>query len=32
MYETMNFLDGRWAFIFDMDGLMLDTEHTTNQA
>ncbi len=28
----MNYLDGRWAFIFDMDGLMLDTEHRMNQA
>jgi HAD superfamily hydrolase (TIGR01509 family) len=32
MDKTMNYLDGSWAFIFDMDGLMLDTEHTTNQA
>ena len=28
----MNYLDGRWAFIFDMDGLMLDSERITNQA
>jgi HAD superfamily hydrolase (TIGR01509 family) len=32
MDGTMNYLDGSWAFIFDMDGLMLDTEHRTNQA
>jgi HAD superfamily hydrolase (TIGR01509 family) len=32
MDKTMNYLDGSWAFIFDMDGLMLDTEHRTNQA
>jgi HAD superfamily hydrolase (TIGR01509 family) len=28
----MNYLDGSWAFIFDMDGLMLDSERITNQA
>jgi HAD superfamily hydrolase (TIGR01509 family) len=28
----MNYLDGRWAFIFDMDGLMLDSERISNQA
>ncbi len=28
----MNYLDGGWAFIFDMDGLMLDSEGLTNQA
>jgi len=28
----MNYLDGHWAFIFDMDGLMLDSERITNQA
>jgi HAD superfamily hydrolase (TIGR01509 family) len=28
----MNYLDGSWAFIFDMDGLMLDSERIANQA
>ena len=28
----MNYLDGSWAFIFDMDGLMLDSERISNQA
>jgi len=28
----MNYLDGRWAFILDMDGLMLDSERISNQA
>jgi HAD superfamily hydrolase (TIGR01509 family) len=28
----MDYLDGRWAFIFDMDGLMLDSERITNHA
>jgi HAD superfamily hydrolase (TIGR01509 family) len=32
MEKTMNYLDGRWAFIFDMDGLMLDSERISNQA
>ena len=28
----MNFLDKSWCFIFDMDGLMLDSERITNRA
>jgi len=28
----MNYLDGTWCFIFDMDGLMLDSERITNRA
>ena len=28
----MSYLDGSWAFIFDMDGLMLDSERISNQA
>ena len=28
----MNYLDGTWCLIFDMDGLMLDSETITNRA
>ncbi len=28
----MNYLDSSWAYIFDMDGLMLDSERISNQA
>ncbi len=28
----MSYLDGNWTFIFDMDGLMLDSEGLTNKA
>ena len=32
MDKSMNYLDGNWTFIFDMDGLMLDSELIAHQA